>query len=120
MTRESLAEKLASVRRFGVIAFTISGVIGFGPFVASVLCKLFHWNPVDPDNWAYIIWVGLFASFPVLGILAYWGQQRSQVLCPNCRRSLVSQYNSVVATGICPYCRMPVFDSETDAGETRD
>ncbi len=110
MTQEMLEKRITSMRRFGVLAFFVPAALAVGPLLFFLVCDLYKWSPVDKDTELYIILAPVFAFFPVVGILAYWGQRRYQVLCPHCGQSLMSHYTVVIATGTCCYCRKPVID----------
>jgi hypothetical protein len=98
------------MRRFGFIAFFGPAALFLGPLCFFFICDFFKWSPVDKDTELYILLAGGFGFFPIVGILAYWGQWRYQVLCPHCGQSLMSHYPVVIATGKCSYCRESVID----------
>ena len=92
------------------MAFFGPAALAVGPLFFFLACDFLKWSPVDKFTEIYIILAPVFAFFPVVGILTYWGQRRYQVLCPHCGQSLLSHYPVVVATGKCIYCRKPVID----------
>ena len=92
------------------MAFFGPAALAVGPLFFFLACDFLKWSPVDKFTEIYIILAPVFAFFPVVGILTYWGQRRYQVLCPHCGQSLMSHYPVVVATGKCIYCRKPVID----------
>ena len=110
MTRELLEKRLGSCRKFGVAAFCTAGVLGIGPLCFFLLAHVFKWSPVDKYTELAIIAFGVLSYWPVLGILAYWGERRCQVLCPHCGQSLMKHYPVVIATGKCTRCRRTVID----------
>ena len=92
------------------MAFFGPAALAVGPLFFFLACDFLKWSPVDKFTEIYIVLAPVFAFFPVVGILTYWGQRRYQVLCPHCGQSLLSHYPVVVATGKCIYCRKPVID----------
>jgi ribosomal protein S27AE len=99
------------MRRFSITAFFGPAVLAVGPLCFFLACDFLKWSPVDKYTEIYIILAPLFAFFPVVGILAYWGQRRYQVLCPHCGQSLMSHYPVVVANGKCSYCHKSIIDA---------
>jgi hypothetical protein len=110
MTQEDLESRIKSLRRFGIATFAGVSIMGVGPLVFFLLCDLLKKSPVDKETELYIILAGVFAFFPVWGILAYWGQRKYQAVCPHCGESLVSQYPVIISTKTCRYCREIVID----------
>ena len=92
MTQDDLERRINSMRRFGIASVTGCGILGIGPLLFFLTCDLLKKHPVDNDTELILIAGGVFLFFPLLGILAYWGQYRYRVLCPKCRQSLVEQY----------------------------
>src|ERR1017187_9963131 len=110
MTQESLEKRIRSMKRFGSVAFFGPAALAVGPLLFFLICDFLKYSPVDKYTEIYIILAPVFAFFPVVGILVYWGQRKYQVLCPHCGQSLMSHYPVVIATGTCCYCRKPIID----------
>ncbi len=110
MTQEFLESRVRSMRRFGLAAFFGPAALAVGPLFFFLVCDFLKWSPVGKDKELCIILVPALAFFPVVGLLAYWGNRRYQTLCPHCGHSLMSHYPVVMATGKCCYCRKPVIE----------
>jgi len=111
MTQEFLEKRIRSFRRFGLVAFFGPAALFVGPLCFFFLCDLLKWSPVGKDAELYILSSGVFAFFPIAGILIYWGERRYRVLCPHCGQSLITHYPVVLATGKCANCQKPVVEA---------
>jgi hypothetical protein len=110
MTPELLEKRVKSMTRFGRFAFFGPALLAVGPLLFFCVCDVCHWHVVDKETGLYIVLAGVFGFFPVVGILAYSGERRYQVLCPHCGQSLVSQYPVILSTKTCRFCREVVID----------